>query len=226
MIIFYGLLGFVLGVPINALADALPMRRPVEWPAYLSGRGSLRPRDAAVHVAGAVLFTLLWAAYEREGVVQLALVSFYALVFLLVSVTDLEHRLIPDRAMLPAIVVAALASPVRFGGGWPYALVGGAFGFVFFYVAYQIGDRLFGSGALGFGDVKLATFAGLVSGFPQILVALVVGLFAGGAISLVLLLARRATLRTAIPYGPFIVVGGFYAMVWGADAIRWYAGQF
>jgi len=83
-----------------------------------------------------------------------------------------------------------------------------------------------GRGALGFGDVKLAAFIGLISSFPQIFVALIVGLFAGGIVGVLLLLSRRATLRTAIPYGPFIVIGGFCAMVWGAEVVQWYRGQF
>jgi leader peptidase (prepilin peptidase)/N-methyltransferase len=154
------------------------------------------------------------------------LLSFYALTLLLITVTDLEHRLIPDRAILPAIAIGALASPIRFGEGWSFALLGGGIAFAFFLLAYWLGGRLFGRGALGQGDVKLAAFVGLISGFPQVLVALIVALFAGGAIGVLLLLARRATFRSAIPYGPFIAVGGFYAMVWGMEAIQWYAGQF
>lgn len=213
-------------MPINALADALPARSLAVAPAYLTRRAPLRFRDAAVHLAAAVLFAFLWAQYESKGLLLVILVSFYALVLLLVAVTDLEHKMIPDRAILPAIVVAALASPLRFGEGWPYALLGGAIGFVFFLSAFWLGGRAMGRGALGFGDVKLAAFVGLISGFPQIFVALVVGLFAGGISGVLLLLSRRATLRTAIPYGPFIVIGGFYAMVWGAEVIQWYAGQF
>ena len=225
MIVLYGLLGFVLGAPLNALADALPEHRRVSRPGYLTRGGSLRFRDAAVHVATACVFAFLWTRYASEPA-QLILVSFYALVLLLVSVTDLEHKRIPDAAILPAIAIAALASPVRFGVGWPLELLGGAVGFLFFYVAYRIGDRALGSGALGFGDVKLGTFVGLISSFPQVIVALVVALLAGGAIGLLLLLTRRVTLRTAIPYGPYIAIGGFYAMVWGTETVLQYAGQF
>lgn len=226
MIILYILLGFMLGAPINALADALPLHQPVTVPAYLTRRAPPRFRDAAVHVAGAGLFALMWWMYAASQPAQMILVSVYALVLLLITVTDLEHRLIPDKAIFPAIIVGALASPLRFGAGWPYALLGGMIGFVFFLAAYWMGGRLFGRGALGQGDIKLATFVGLISGFPQIFVALVVALFAGGVIGALLLLARRATFRTAIPYGPFIVIGGFYAMIWGAEVIRWYASQY
>jgi leader peptidase (prepilin peptidase)/N-methyltransferase len=222
----YALLGLALGAPINALADALPQRRPVEVPAYLARRAAPRAREVLVHVVSAALFAFLWVTYADQDVVQLILASFYSSVLLLVTVTDLEHKLIPDHVMLPSIVVAALASPLRFGGGWPFALLAGVVGFVFFFAAMWLGERALGRGALGFGDVKLAAFAGLISSFPQILVGLVVAIIAGGAISLALLIVRRANLRTAIPYGPFIVIGGFYAMVWGTQVIRWYAAQF
>lgn len=225
MLILYALLGFVLGVPINALADALPEREALKVPDYVTRRASPRFRDIMVHLAAAILFAFLWSRYS-DSITELLLVSFYSLVLLLVTVTDLEHKLILNIVILPAIVIAALAAPLRFGNGWPYALLGGVIGFAFFYFAVIFGERVFGSGALGGGDVKLAAFVGLISSFPQFFVALVVTIFAGGAISAVLLLTRRATLRTAIPYGPFIVIGGFYAMVWGTEVIQWYAGQF
>lgn len=226
MIFLYALLGFILGAPINALADALPLRQPVRLPDYLARRSRPRFRDAAVHVVSAGMFAFMWATYAEKNLAHMALLSFYALVLLLVSVTDVEHRLIPDIVSLPAIGIAALAAPIRFGAGWPYALLGGAVGFLFFGLAYWLGARLFGRGALGQGDIKLAVFVGLISSFPQIIVALVVTLFVGGVIGAILLVARRATLRTAMPYGPFIVIGGFYAMVWGGEVIRWYAGRF
>ncbi len=226
MIVLYAVLGFVLGAPINALADALPVRRPVETPAYLTRRAPPRVRDAAAHVAAAGLFALLWTQCESKGAIQLILVSGYSLVLLLVTITDLEHKLIPNRVIVPAILMAALATPLRFGDGWPVALLGGATGFLFFFVAAWLGERMLGRGALGWGDVKLAAFVGLIGGFPQIVVALVVAIIAGGVISSALLITRRVTMRTAIPYGPFIVIGGFYAMLWGTEVIRWYASNF
>ncbi len=104
---------------------------------------------------------------------KLVLASFFTAVLVLVTVTDLEHRLIPNRAILPAIAIAALVSPLWFGPGWYLALVGGAIGYGFFWLAVQLGDRFIGRGAMGFGDVKLAAFVGLITGFPGIITALV-----------------------------------------------------
>jgi len=63
-------------------------------------------------------------------------------------------------------------------------------------------------GGIGGGDATLAAFIGLTTGFPQGLQALAYGILIAGGVSLFLLLTRRATLKTAIPYGPFLALGG------------------
>jgi leader peptidase (prepilin peptidase)/N-methyltransferase len=147
-------------------------------------------------------------------------------VLLLVTVTDFEHRLIPDRAILPAIVIAALVSPWWFGPGWYFALLGGLIGYGFFWLAVHLGERFLGRGAMGWGDVKLAAFVGLITGFPGIITALVVTIIAGGVISLVLLLTRIVNLRSGIPYGPFICLGGFITMLYGQQIMaRFFFGS-
>jgi leader peptidase (prepilin peptidase)/N-methyltransferase len=154
------------------------------------------------------------------------LASFFTAVLALVTVTDLEHRLIPNRAILPAIAIAALASPLWFGPGWWLALLGGAIGYGFFWLVVQLGDRFLGRGAMGWGDVKLAAFVGLITGFPGIITALVLTIIAGGVVSLVLLLTRIVNLRSGIPYGPFICLGGFLTMLYGQQVMaRFFFGS-
>jgi len=170
-------------------------------------------RDVVVELTTAGLFAVLFAHYT--DILLLGLASFHTSVLLLVTVTDLEHRLIPNRASLPAIVIAAVTSPVWFGPGWYLAFIGGAIGFGFFWLAAIVGGRFIGRGAMGGGDVKLAAYIGLLTGFPGIITALVLTILAGGLISLTLLAVRVVNLRSGIPYGPFIVLGGFITMLWG-----------
>ena len=68
---------------------------------------------------------------------------------------------------------------------------------------------------LGMGDVTLATFIGLAVGFPSAIVAVVLGVLMGGLVSGLLLVTRRVTLQSALPYGPYLVVGGLVATVLG-----------
>ncbi len=244
MIVLYALIGLVVGGVINVLADVYPYpHKKVGGPtcpacdqprlatqslavvAYVTGKRTCpkcgRPiavRNLVVEAGMAALFVLLYSTYA--DFIRLIIASFYTSVLMLVTVTDLEHRMIPNRAILPAILFAALLSPLWFGPGWYLALVGGAIGYGFFWLIAVLGEKFIGRGAMGGGDVKLAAFVGLIAGFPGIITALVVTIVAGGVISLVLLLTRVVNLRSGIPYGPFIVLGGFITMLYGQQLME------
>jgi leader peptidase (prepilin peptidase)/N-methyltransferase len=251
VIVLYALIGLVVGGVVNLLADVLPDRRKkISTPncpacgqprsaiqslaviAFLLGKRKCpscgRPiawRNPVVEVTLAVLFALLYNFYADQ-LVKLVLASFFTSVLLLVTVTDFEYRLIPNRAIIPSIVIAALVSPLWFGPGWYYALVGGAIGYGFFWITVQLGDRFLGRGAMGWGDVKLAAFVGLITGFPGIITALVITIIAGGVISLILLVTRIVNLKSGIPYGPFICLGGFITMLYGQQIMaRFFFGS-
>ncbi|CAG0935729.1 Type 4 prepilin-like proteins leader peptide-processing enzyme [Thermoflexales bacterium] len=246
MIILYALIGLVVGGIVNLLADVLPQRhKKVTAPvcpacdqpraasqslavlAFLIGKRKCpscgRPiawRNPVVELALAALFALLYNFYSDQ-LVKLVLASFFTSVLLLVTVTDFEHRLIPNRAILPAIALAALAAPLWFWHEyWYVAFIGGAIGYGFFWLAVVVGDKFLGRGAMGWGDVRLAAFVGLITGFPGIITALVVTIIAGGVISLFLLLTRLVNLRSGIPYGPFICLGGFITMLYGQQIMN------
>jgi leader peptidase (prepilin peptidase)/N-methyltransferase len=94
---------------------------------------------------------------------------------------------------------------------------------VFFAVAYVLAAVVYpGKIGLGMGDVTLATFIGLAVGFPSAIVAVVLGVLMGGLVSVLLLVTRRVTLQSALPYGPYLVVGGLVAMFWGQAILKWY----
>lgn len=249
MIVIYALIGLVVGGIVNLLADVLPDRRKkISTPncpacgqprsaiqslavmAFVSGKRQCpscgRPiawRNLSVELAMAILFSMLYNFYSDQ-LIKLVLASFFTSVLVLMTVTDFEHRLIPDRAMLPSIAIAALVSPLWFGPGWWLALVGGAIGYGFFWLTVQLGDRFLGRGAMGWGDVKLAAFVGLITGFPGIITALVITIIAGGVISLFLLITRIVNLRSGIPYGPFICLGGFITMLYGQQIMLRFFG--
>lgn len=191
-------------------------------------------RDVVVQLSMAVIFAAIWARYAPD-LPPLLLASAYAALFMLIGVIDWEHRLILDVVILPAIGVALLLALLA--PGWlnalfpqleqasPFSwLVGGGIGLAFFSLAWLLGQRLYGAGALGQGDIKLATFIGLITGFPLVIVALTSGILIGGVISLLLVLTRLRSLRSFIPYGPFLIVGAAIALWSGPDILRWWLG--
>jgi leader peptidase (prepilin peptidase)/N-methyltransferase len=104
------------------------------------------------------------------------------------------------------------------------AVLGAGVGFGVFFALYWLGRRLFGPGALGFGDVMLSAMMGAMLGFPYIVFALVIGILLGGAISLLLILVRRLSMQSYVAYGPFLAMAGIITVVWGEQILAWYVG--
>ncbi len=79
---------------------------------------------------------------------------------------------------------------------------------------------------MGVGDIKLAFLMGLVLGWPNILVALLLAFYIGAIAGLVLIVYGRKKLKSEIPFGPFLVTGTFLALFFGNKLISWYFGLF
>lgn len=191
---------------------------------YLRSRGRcpqcsqpLPWRALALPPAMALLFVLAWLTADsaREAWVDAVLGA----VLLLLLVTDMERRLIPNRIVYPALPLALALSFVQPEVGPLSALAGGGVLFAFMLAMFIISR-----GGLGAGDVKMAALVGVSTGLPDALVAMVVGAFLGGMVAVVLLVTRRVRLRQSIPYGPFLALGGVIALLWGSNIVEWYRG--
>jgi len=184
-------------------------------------------RSPVVEFATAAIFAFL--AWHYGLSLELAFAVVYAGIFIVIFAIDLEQELILNIVVFPALILAFAFS--FFWGGfeelWPRigpgfvlsALLGGAAGFVLMLLPYLLTR---GRG-MGYGDVKLAAFIGLMSGFPLVLVALLVGIIAGGLVAVFLLLSRMVKSRkAAIPYGPFLAAGAMVALIWGDKIFQWW----
>jgi len=152
------------------------------------------------------LFAYGWHLFGPSP--RLWLASLYMVIFGLIFVIDLEHRLVLNRVVLGGAVLALAGSLLW---GWPpfaEALLGGAVGFALFLLI-----ALAKPGGIGMGDVKLAGLIGLMIGFPNVLVALLIGIIAGGIGALVLLLSRRVHWGSYLPYAPFLVTGAMVVLL-------------
>ena len=142
-----------------------------------------------------------------------------SLLFYLILVIDIEHRLILHSVSLVGAGLSLLV------GWWLHGLqatlVGGLVGFGTMYVLYKFGEifsrivsRMRGEDleevALGFGDVNLGGLLGLLLGWPVILLGLILAILAGGGFSLVFMLVAAVAGRyrsfVAMPYAPFLIL--------------------
>lgn len=239
------LVGVFVGGIVNQLGSDLPARRAPTRPhcaycgrerpwwqwlgvsAYLarskgcpSCGAPVGVRRPLIEIGLGLTFGYLWVMLGPS--VTLIIYLFYSTIFALVLITDIERRLILNVVTYPAMALAFAASFVVPGISWQSALVGGAVGLLVFFLLAVVGSALYGSGAMGGGDVKLAAFVGLITGFPLVIVAIVITILIGAAVSLALVIFRVRSLNDYVPYGPFLVAGGMITLLWGYQIAAWF----
>ena len=199
---------------------------------YVALRGKCRDcrariphRVVVVEAVTGLAFAGLYLAYGPST--TFALLAIYAAILIVVFVVDLEHSLILNKVVFPAIVfaflVAAVAPPAWLGSIGPHPIVsaaaGAAVGFALLLLV-----ALLARGGMGWGDVKFAAFMGAATGFPLIFVALFCGIFIGGITGVILLVSGKRSRKQAIPFGPFLAIGTGATLLWGTQMLSWYLG--
>ena len=174
--------------------------RPVDW------------RTAVVVLLGGLSLGALGLRFADP--VPLAIFGTFFAALTLLLATDLDQRLLPDVVTLPAIPLALVvgilgANPLVPPAELPTAVVAAlAIPALLYAVAIP-----FGAGAIGIGDLKLLVSVGLLAGLARAVAGVVVGALVAGVVLVILLAARRITLRTYVPFGPFLIVGAYWAVL-------------
>jgi prepilin signal peptidase PulO-like enzyme (type II secretory pathway) len=191
-----GMGAWALGRHIVGLPHRAPWRRLVPWS------------------VSAVYAWLAWHLWPCP--VVLVLYSAYVFALAIILVTDVGDFYIPNRVIYPCILVAGASALLLPHVDGRASLLGGLGGAGAFTAVALVGRAMFGTMALGWGDVKLAAFVGLVAG-ERAWVALVLSVVLGGIGSAVALLKGKRALDP-IPYGPFLI-GGMVAVLL-VDALK------
>jgi leader peptidase (prepilin peptidase)/N-methyltransferase len=204
----------LLWVVVGAAAGWL-MRWGSVWLAKLE---ELEPGHKAWQVFGppivcAILFGLF--ATESISFELLALRSVFVIVLVQVVFFDFEHRLILDRVIFPSMAAALLLSltgdPWFSGHDWWHGIASGLGAGLLFLVIALLGSAIFKAEALGFGDVKLALFMGLLLGPLPTIQALFYGVLLAGAVSIGYIVWRRS-MKGTIAYGPYLASGALIVL--------------
>jgi len=175
-----------------------------------------------VELATAILFTLI-IYYTFPNFLFSIFYFLFSSFLIIIFVYDLKHYLIPDKVIYPAIFTSFLYNLILHSKFYILNSIYSAFGAAGFFLLIFLISR---GRWLGFGDVKLGFFMGLFLGFPNILVALFFAYLIGAIIGIGLILTKKKTLKSEIPFGPFLVMGIFIAIFWGDQLINLYLNSF
>ena len=200
------------GLAWGVIADRIAAR----WPAHEDG--SIRARDwrtIVVPLIGGAAMADLGQRFPDSGSTLIYTAVFLALILLLAI--DLDQRLLPDEITLPFAGLAAIygltgLNPL-IGHEVPGAMLPALIGAIVIPTVFFVLSIPFGPGALGLGDVKLLFGVGLLAGLERTAFGVIVGVLISGFVIVALLVSRRIGLKSFIPYGPFLIVGAFWAVL-------------
>jgi leader peptidase (prepilin peptidase)/N-methyltransferase len=202
--------GAISGALIGLAADWLSTR----WPDHEEGYRRRWPdwRTLVVPCAGAAVGATLGAAHWSE-LRDFAILGIYFAALLVLLATDLDQKLLPDLVTLPLIALCGAVLALN----WAPPLADKSFGqgsgviaAVGLPVFLFVSDRLL-RGDLGAGDLKLAVSVGLMSGAYNAFVGMIIASVLFSVVLIALIALRRLTLRSAVPFGPVLIVTGFIA---------------
>ncbi len=209
--------GLLAGGVVNRIADTLPLatgaahrRQGQDWPGW-----RFVPSSARAWLVLLVAWGLGWLAQRQLGWTAPALlVAVEAWFLLAIAVIDLEHHLVLNRLIGPALPLFFVAN--LFVGSatvWSLVLGGLAGGGLLLLVALIV------PGAMGMGDVKLAGFIGATVGLTNLLIALYIAILLGGIAAIVLLLRSHWQRDRRMAYAPYLVLGAWLVLFNGPTVL-------
>jgi leader peptidase (prepilin peptidase)/N-methyltransferase len=242
---FAGVLGLLVGSFLNVVVYRVPRGESVVTPrsrcpacgttvrsrdnvpvvSWLLLRGRCRdcgtPISARYPLIEALTGALFAAVAAVYGGGELAVYLPFVALLVAVAAIDLEHRIVPNKLLAPAAVLAIAGWAAVDAAFLPEALAAGAGAFAFLLLA-----ALAYPAGMGMGDVKLAGAMGLYLGLavvPALLAAFLAGSIVGVAI-----VARegRDARKKGVPFAPFLALGGLIGVLAGDDLISLYADRF
>ena len=187
------------------------------------------PRYAVVEALTGILFCLLFSKF---------LWSWELLIFMIVTsgliistFVDFDHFIIPNFITFPGMIMGFLWSFVVWFGfkesAFPVknpleSLIGFLVGAGFLFIIGEIFTKILKKEAMGFGDVKLLGMLGTFMGWKLILLTVIISSFAGSVVGVLMISMKKQDRWGHIPYGPYLALAAFIAIMWGNQMIDWY----
>ena len=241
------LLGLFVGSFLNVCIDRLPRGQSIISPpshcpvcnrklgildlipllSYLWLRGKCRycqaPIPLRLPLVEGITALLFGFLYWKFGLgFELGIFLIYTGLLIIIFVIDLEHQLVLDKVSYPGMAIAFVFSFFLPEPGVRSALLGGATGSGIMALLYIIVFLIIRAEGLGWGDVKMAAVMGLMTGFPLVIVALLLSWLSGGLVAAILLALKAKGRKDMIPTATFMALSTIITLLWGQAIYEWY----
>jgi leader peptidase (prepilin peptidase)/N-methyltransferase len=240
-------LGGLIGSFLNVCIYRLPRRKSIIWPgshcpscgapiawydnvpilSYLGLLGRCRQCQAiislrypVVEAVNAAGYVTIVAFFGVSWTSMLYSILFSAL--LVVTGTDLTHKIIPNAVTLPGIVLGLVGAATVLPVGPVNALLGVVVGGGILWALAWASPYLFGKEGMGGGDIKLLAMIGAFLGWKPALLTIMIGSLTGSVVGLSLIAFGFMKRDEYIPFGPFLVFGALVSMFFAQPLLDWY----
>ncbi|MBI2994011.1 MAG: prepilin peptidase [Gammaproteobacteria bacterium] len=208
------------GHPIRAMENV-----PVFSYIFLRGKCSacgsrISPRYPIIEVTSAILtMVVAWRFGFGPQAASAALLT-WSLIAL--SIIDLDHQYLPDDITLPMLWLGIFCSLLSLGAfvDVKSSLVGAMGGYVLLWLVYKLFKAATGKEGMGYGDFKLLAMLGAWLGWQMLPLIILVSSLCGSIVGIGLILSRRLSRSQPIPFGPYLAVAGWIALLWGGRLTR------
>lgn len=239
------LFGLVIGSFLNVVIHRLPRdqsivkpashctacKKPVRWYynipllSYLFLRGKCAECGVKIHwrypLVEFLTAFLFFFSYRNGLDVAQFRIWFFITIGIAIAFIDLDHRIIPDELSLGGWAVGLLTAYWDFRNGFGHLVLASFVGFGFFFFFALLYEKITGRVGLGGGDIKFMGTIGVFLGFGGIWSSLMISSIVGALVGVIVgrIQKNNEILKTAIPYGPFLVIGAFVELFY--EVSKW-----
>lgn len=252
---FYGLvsiLGLAIGSFLNVLVYRLPRQKKftlgrsycpscearirfydnIPIISYLILRGKCRHCKARISIRYPLVelinaFVYVFLLWNYKLTPQFYIYAVLSSALIVIFFIDLEFQIIPDVLTLPGMVIGLAVSFVPGGIGIVSSIIGLLAGGGILYLVAVFGDKLFKKESMGGGDIKMAAMLGAFLGWQKVILIFMGGSLIGLVISIIVMsFSKKVRANRIIPFGPFLAITAFIAIVYGDSIIKFYIDHF
>jgi prepilin signal peptidase PulO-like enzyme (type II secretory pathway) len=165
---------------------------------------------------------------DKEDLINTVFYLSIGFVLLIILIWDLKYMVIPDGLVVGGLILAVIYFGYRYLESPDFLMnvdtdlsrnfLGGLLAGGFFYLMFTVSRGRW----IGGGDVKLGFLLGFLVGWREVYSLLLMAYLLGSVPAIYLLLSKKATVKTKIPFGPFLVIAGLVIMLWGERLMAWW----
>ncbi|TLP77857.1 prepilin peptidase [Pseudomonas nitroreducens] len=134
---------------------------------------------------------------------------------LAMSMIDVDHQLLPDALVLPLLWLGLIVNHFGLFTSLGDALWGAVFGYLSLWSVYWLFKLITGKEGMGYGDFKLLAMLGAWGGWQVLPLTILFSSLVGAVLGVIMLRLRNAETSTPIPFGPYLAIAGWIALLWG-----------